>query len=298
MKVDKHTIRKVIKVIALNAIFVLFLYYVIRRFKDFTVNPVEFLTFAGLPLAGSILAFCIFYLLLSIAWVKVFALYTSETRLTLVSSFFASQLFKYLPTSIFSFSSRVGFSKGLGFSAKDGIRAVFLENAFIVTSSVMIFLLFGKQYLLSFLLLASIGLAFVIYKKYNERLLTIRYLAAFLPRKDISLREYLTLWLLYLGAWLSAGIALLFLATAMGFQNLDSVNYIAFQALSYTLSILAVFSPGGIGVREFVLLMSTVPEKVILYWRLLTFGLDIILGTIGIVWYYLEARKHRRNVRD
>ncbi len=298
MKVTRSTIGKIIKIVAINAVFVLFLYYVIRRFKDFTINPAEFLTFASLPLIGSILAFCLFYFLLSFAWVKVCALYTPEVSFSLSTTFFASQLFKYLPTSIFSFSSRVGFSKRLGFSVKDGIRAVLLENMFLISSSVLIFLAFGKQYFLSILLLLCIVLAFVIYKKYHERMLRVRFIAAILPQKVISTKEYITLWSLYLLAWICAGAALLLLATAMGFQHLDSVNYIAFQALSYTLSILAVFSPGGIGVREFVLLMSTVPEKVILYWRLLTFGLDLVLGSIGMVLYYLELRRHEKRVQS
>jgi len=295
MNKKKSTWNKVFSFFFLNTLLILLLFYIRNKFNKIDINFSNFLSYNSTYLLLSILSFIFFYTFLAIGWVLILQKYTKVRSNTFFSIFFLSQMFKYLPTSIFSFSSRIYFLKKKGVNNSSSISTIIIENLFILYSSFYIFLLFNGYLWWSLLALLGIILPYIIYIRFSSVLKKNKYIKHILPVYNISTYEYLQIWLLYLSSWAFAGLALVFLSKSMYISIIDIANYIAFQSISYTASIIAIFSPGGIGVREFILLFSKVPETVILNWRIITFTLDILFSIIaGFFFYIKDWRKQYR----
>lgn len=222
--------------------------------------------------------FLLFYILLSVHWLRVCRLVDGEASGRQALAFFASQPYKYLPTSIFTFSYRAVFAKQAGLPLKKSSLAQLIENGSIVASGLLVALV---------VYLASVNIAALIIL-----LLFLIIIYLVIPKElNLRLRRYITVqsktdlsqvFGLACLSWLVSGFSFLAVSGALGI-SLDPIIAIAANSAAYVLGILAVFAPGGIGIREVVLAFFSISGAAIIAWRLLTFIGDMVFGTAAIL---------------
>lgn len=293
----RNQVIKIAKIIILNVLFFFTVYYAWRYFSNIIVDWESPEKLDSRYLILSVFMFFVFYFLLSVGWQKVLSLYSKDKEIIIPirMSFFASQIFKYLPTSLFSFSSRIYFLKKVGINVAMSINAIILENAFIIISSLLVFLLFSFNWAISIIIIVSIIIGYYAYlfllNMHNKGKVLFSKLLFFLPEEKISKKQYVSLWFIYIISWLFAGLSLYFLQFAIGETSVNIYSIVSFQSMSYSASILAIFAPGGIGVREIVLQKANLSDVSILIWRVGTFIFDIIVGCAGMIYFNMLVRK-------
>lgn len=283
---------KALKIIFLNLLFVILLYYVIKVFENSNVDFRDFLNFSPLEMGISAFFFILFYITLSIGWILTLGLYTNNNNPKSVFAFFSSQIFKYMPSSIFSFSSRVYFAHKLGSSTSCALNAIIIENALMISSAFIVYIALTMNSIYTAILILGIILLYCLYRYLNSKI-SAPIIKKFLPPRLISFSRYIFLWLIYFISWIIAGLSLEYFLLSTNISSIGLSTIIAFQSLSYALSILAIFAPGGIGVREFVLLSAKIPQPIIIYWRAFTFCLDVIVSVISLILQYFVKRSKK-----
>lgn len=211
------------------------------------------------------------YIFLAWHWLAVCRLVDSKTSPKQWLAFFASQPYKYLPTSIFTFSSRAHFASKFGMSLKRSTQAQVIENFDLIGSALItgvILLLLITNILLSLattLVVIVIGL-FLWHKK-----------SLVVLKLPLDLRRWIgSLGIVTVG-WLVIGLG--FFVMALGLEGrFEPILAIASSNLATGLGIAAFFAPGGIGVRELVFASLSFASSTILIWRLVTFAVDILFG--------------------
>lgn len=259
-------------------LYVAVIWFVSQRFQEL-YQSIDFSTVIDKwpLLVLSIGCFLLFYGVLSIHWKEICDKYTKYPQNHQWLSFFASQPYKYLPSSVFTFSSRAVYAKKLGLPIKQSSAVQLIENLDILLSGLCVALLFlGFKASLTAGIITS-GLFLVV-------LCAVTYVPSLKVPKtaiNISGREWVRLFSLPVLGWFAAGAAFYFLVMATGAQ-IDFVTAVSANAIAVSLGILAIFAPGGIGVRELVYDKFNVSNAGIILWRLLTLVIDIVVGALAI----------------
>lgn len=254
---------------------------------DFSILTVNWLL-AGL----SVLCFIVFYGLLAWHWLLVCRMVKSDTRDEQAFAFVASQVYKYLPTSLFTFSFRAVYAKKLGLSLKHSSAAQFIENVSMLTAN---FGLFAVLYAASVnlwlgaLVLLTVGLVVALGNIRDSY--TIK---AGRRQLIIDTRALTAALLVALLGWLVAGLAFVVLNLSLDLP-INLLGFMAANTIAFSLSILAFFAPGGIGVRELVFGAFGVSALAVIAWRILTFSADIVLGIGAITSIEIKRRKRVRS---
>lgn len=227
-------------------------------------------------LAFSFVLFGIFYLLLSIHWFRICRIIDPSCSKKQMLAFFASQPYKYLPTSLFTFSYRAKFARDVGLSLKKSTIAQLIENGSIFVSG---FLVAGSLYAVSrhaaFIVLPALFLLIIYVFLPGHITVTIRHRKLKMPTRELLFNVAIAS-----SAWVIAGLSFLGVNYALGL-SIDPLLAIAANALAYVTGILAFFAPGGVGVREVILLFFSVASSAIVVWRLLTFVSDLLFGLLA-----------------
>jgi uncharacterized membrane protein YbhN (UPF0104 family) len=224
--------------------------------------------------------FIIAYVIFSVHWLLACRILDPKITADQQLAFFASQPYKYLPTSAFTFSFRAIYARKLGVGFKKSSAAQLFENTSLITASIT---LFGLSYFFSdnkaifLLLLALGGLTFFLVIKIGSLKLTIKN-----NRLVVSTKHLLGMFFVAIAAWIAIGLSFVVLSLGLGLP-VNLLEHIAANALAFALSILAVFAPGGIGVREVVYSSFGINPAAIIYWRIMTFILDFALGVAAII---------------
>lgn len=222
-------------------------------------------------LAG--LIFVCGYVVLAWHWLRVCRIIEPKVSPKQWLAFFASQPYKYLPTSFFTFSSRANFSYKFGMSVKHSSQAQLIENLNLIGSAFAIggiLILLNTQFILGLFVIIIAGLACLLL--WNQKSLR-------LPKTTfvIDLRQWLKSLAVVTLGWLIIGLA--FFVMVIGIEGrVEPLLSIAASSLATGLGILAVFAPGGIGIRELVFHYLSFASGTILIWRLTTFTVDIVIG--------------------
>lgn len=222
----------------------------------------------------AVLFFFLFYILSSLHWLMVSRIVQKDARSLQVLAFLASQPYKYLPTSFFTFSFRAKFAKKLGLSFRQSTYAQAIENFNILASGAFVGLVF---YLVAHFLLVGVLVALIVGSLLIMAMkVKVMWRLPF-TEKRIPVGAIVPSFFLMFVAWLIAGVSFIFVNLALGLP-VDVWVMIAANAFAYIASILAVFAPGGIGVRELVLSLFMIQPAAVILWRLLTFVSDLVLG--------------------
>lgn len=239
------------------------------------------------PVVGSFLLFLIFYGLLSLHWMLICEEVGKKNSKNQVFAFFASQPYKYLPTSLFTFSFRAKYAKDLGLGLKLSSLAQLVENFDILLSGALIAVLFYLQYSFPgiglFVTLTTILLLTILYIINTN--VKIPFLKIKISTRSAS--KYISLVSL---AWVISGLSFYLLGQAFGL-DIGLFRSIASNAGAFISGIVAFFAPGGIGIRELVFAAFGIQSLMIVLWRLLTFIVDIIVGLIAILYIKFKLSK-------
>lgn len=237
------------------------------------------------------LAFLVFglsYIVSSWHWLRVCRVVNQSVDNKQMLAFFASQPYKYLPSSIFTFSYRAKYAKDLGFGIKPSSLAQLIESFNLIGAGVAVSLLFYILHVSMIMGLIALALGLILAG------VLVRYdivVPIYKTKRKMMARMLVPNFLLMMGVWVVSGLAFLLVNYSLGL-SVDPLFIISANAAAYVASILAVFAPGGIGIREAVLSMFSVQNSAVILWRLLTFAADVSLGAIAILNINRVKQKH------
>lgn len=215
-----------------------------------------------------------------------------------------SAMLKYIPGRIWSYTAQIALmsSKGISKTVLIYINMIcFICLVFASTIYALCYYLFYLQMtpweisILIFILLIILDFVFVIWNTPITNYLIIPINRIFKREiQPVKMRKLLLVYvqLLYLLAYIPAGIGMYFLAKGlgMGIFFFSILPIIATLAVSLVLGYVAFFSPGGLGVREGTMLVmlrqfSNVEIALILpiAMRLIYIIIELLLGIIGIL---------------
>lgn len=247
-----------------------------------------------------------FWLLLTITWKNIVAEITF-TRIPLLTSFSHMALVglgKYLPGKVWGMVVRWSHMSKQGISSSKSIIATYMEqilllHAGIVLSGVLTALVFQTNiaWLIGFLSLLSVFIA----ARYHNPLLSwllgkLNKIGYFKSTVDIPLSSfpYLQYLTAYFVIWMLSGLVLTLLF--MTFLQRDSLSIELLLALllantaGISAGFLALFAPGGIGVREAVSIAMLSPfmplsdaVAITVLSRIWLVATDLMGGGVGMV---------------
>lgn len=276
MSLNKKIINTVSTLLTVGVLYFAFVYGK-HLLNEVNLSSIEFNYWL---LTLSFILFGVFYLLIAWHWQRVCRSVNKQANVEHQNlAFFASQPYKYLPSSVFTFSFRAKFAKDLGMSVKQSSLAQLIENFNILGAGLVTSVIF---YLASVSVYAGIGVSAVVALVFG---VVIRNKSvAIIPKlkRRVALDELSKNFVLIIGAWVVSGISFWVLSASVGVA-LNPTIAISANAVAYVASILAVFAPGGIGVRELVLALFSVSNGVIIFWRILTFIADMVFGFAAIL---------------
>jgi uncharacterized membrane protein YbhN (UPF0104 family) len=228
----------------------------------------------------SIILFATSYVFFALNWLISARIFRPNITKYQILVFFASQPYKYLPTSLFIFSSRAVFSKKLGLPIKQSSSAQLVENIILFTANISVFLIFYSFTVNNYL---SLGLIFIIVVVFllikNKNTIQIKFKKNKFTINSIELGQA---YLVSVTGWLITGLAFIAINKSLGL-NIDFTNLMAANTIAFFLSMIAFFAPGGIGVREYVYKSFGVSTLAIIYWRIIVFFVDFLVGIPAIV---------------
>lgn len=216
----------------------------------------------------------------------------------------ASGLFKYLPGRIWTFTAQLVWLKKYDISKP----IILYVNLICIAGSIIVSLYLGLIYLalytnlirLNVIILLSIALILLnlAYIVWNSLLMNkLIVLAARLLKKEIqpldnSKSLVLFIQFIYMCSWALMGIGSFFLAKGIGLDiPLESMFAIlASMSISWFIGSLAIISPGGLGIREGIMLLmlnNTVNIQTALIFpilsRIMYLAAEALLGLTALV---------------
>ena len=201
-------------------------------------------------------------------------------------AFFASQPYKYLPTSFFTLSFRALYAKELGMSVKDSSKAQLIENINIVAAAFLVASLAWLSAVdLFYGLLAVVGISIVFAFLWKNHHINIHL---YKTNSILHMRCWIRAFMWAMLAWTLVGGGFFLLAVSLQ-ENVTFLQAIAATGYAFGAGILAVFAPGGIGVREVIFSSFGFIASTVIVWRCITFVIDLVLGAISIL---LIRRSH------
>jgi len=252
---------------------------------------------------GSTLLFSLCYFIQIGAWYLItvklgIALSFSET----LKTWFSSQLGKYLPGKVWLLLSRFYFYESKGKSKKAISVALYFETVTMVTAAALLFWasLFLFRGADAYRLgresrgweLLFIPVFILLHPRILEKLFNrvLRWLGKDPVVLSLSYRDVLWILFVCLVSWMAGGIGFYLFVDSVFPVPAGSVLYLmGALACSSVLGLIALFAPGGLGVREGVLvylLTFTLPGSVAVVLSILTrLWMTLIeIGLIGVIY--------------
>jgi hypothetical protein len=254
--------------------------------------------------AASVLVLLTYALLIE-AWRRVLAAWSARLDWPDAARIWlASNLGKYVPGKVWSILAMGALARERGVSPLAAGGSAVLMQAIAVATCAAVAVAFGAAALQSpwsrgaaaIVILAAILLA--------PRLVRPAFTAARaitgrdfptppVPARAVSIAATSTLLV-----WLVSGIAFRMIANAFGVTRGDVASYISVYAASYLAGFVALFAPGGIGVREGALVatmqragLASAPEAAViaLASRLWLTALEVVPGLIALLMVQRRA---------
>ena len=249
----------------------------LSQINDFNTSIQRFLL--------AVLFMIIYYSLFALHWYFISCSINKQLNIKQSLAFFASQPYKYLPTSLFTMSFRAVYAKKLGMNLKESSVAQLIENFNIIFSGILLgLLLFALEYDI------ATGLLFITITTILIICMNLWDFKIKIPKtnREVSFKKESRMIVLCIAGWLFSALAFYTIS------NEQSTFLLAGSAHSCSIAsgILAVFAPGGIGVREFVLSNFGIAAYSILVWRVFTLFADLLLGLITIGFIKFKYSKH------
>lgn len=225
------------------------------------------------------------YFFMAFHWQKVCQLFQEDINKKQWLAYFASQPYKYLPTSIFTFSFRAVYAKKLGMNLKKSSEAQLIENVNLIGTSLTLgLLLIVWTISILFGIIFTLFLCMIVALLWKQKTFLVPFVSV-----KLELRKWLKTVSIVSFGWIVMGLGFFILSSALELKT-DILAAIAANSLATGFGILAVFAPGGIGIRELVFSFFAYASTTILLWRLTTFVVDIIVGIFSM-WTIARNQK-------
>jgi hypothetical protein len=256
--------------------------------------------------AASVLVLLTYALLIE-AWRRVLAAWSERLGWPDAARIWlASNLGKYVPGKVWSILAMGALARERGVSALAAGGSAVLMQAIAVATCAAVAVAFGAAAIQSPWSRAAAAIVIVAAILLAPRLVSPAFAAARaitgrdfatppVPGRAVSIAATSTLLV-----WLVSGIAFRMIANAFGVTRGDLASYISVYAASYLAGFVALFAPGGIGVREGALVatmqragLASAPEAAViaLASRLWLTALEVVPGLIALLMVQRRAAK-------
>jgi uncharacterized membrane protein YbhN (UPF0104 family) len=238
----------------------LVVYLAVRLWQLWDRHPIDFHTadaglfaLSAVTAAAAVTAF-------GLVWPLILRRLGIASRPGWVGIWFKSQLGKYLPGSVWQYAGRVTLGRSRGVPVQTGLASIAVEVvasliAGVLAAALALPLAFALAAWAAFALLCGIVYAF----RGGIARTAERLAAPALARVErttvaASLRSVPVAASLYVAVWALYGTAFWLTAHSLfGVHASDLLHYIGVFAVAWVAGFVVVFAPGGIGVREAVL---------------------------------------------
>jgi uncharacterized membrane protein YbhN (UPF0104 family) len=232
----------------------------LRLWQLWRRDPVDFGHLNGAVFAAAVFVSVAAVSAYGLVWLYLLRCLGTRAPLSWITLFFKSQLAKYLPGSVWQYAGRVGLARTRGVPVQRGVISVTAEIGYSALAAAAVSgLLLGWGPALA--VLAGLGALLMLVVMRRRRLAGMvkrppssddgpvdrQGIAAGLSAAPATVGLYLVVWGLYGIAFWLTGRALFAIPAS------DIPRYIGVFALAWLAGLVAVFAPGGIGVREAVI---------------------------------------------
>jgi uncharacterized membrane protein YbhN (UPF0104 family) len=257
--VTKERILGIIKIIVVSLVVFFIINYIVKNYNKIEID-LQFNAFLVLSLMFLIIG-------------KMLLAYGAQQSLALTGNFLPfikmlwvyslSQLAKYVPGSVWQFMGRGFEYKKEGVSNNNILVSLMTENMFLIwgsTGVALTFLNIGSTNILlridlMFFMVFSVIIVFFFKIKWLSKL---KFLSA-MKLYSFPMHRRIQLLGTYVFNWVVMGISYYFLLLSFGFNNIPLHVALGSFSAGWVVGFLAVFVPGGIGVREIVLIYFLLP---------------------------------------
>lgn len=239
---EKPALRLLGRLVALALVVLL----VLRLWQLWRREPVDFGRVDGAVFAAAVVASFAAVSAYGLVWPYLLRRLGTPAPFSWIGLFFKSQLGKYLPGSVWQYAGRVGLAHSRGVPVQRGFVSIAAEIAYsAVAAAAASSLVLGS--LPAAGALAGLGLLLVVALTFPRRLGARQNVDAALRAGPVAVILYLVVWGLYGVAFWATGRALFAVPVS------ELARYVGVFALAWLVGLVAVFAPGGIGVREAVI---------------------------------------------
>jgi len=248
----------------------------------------------------------VFWITSCFAWLQSLSNFTG-CRFSFISGFIQSNIVtigKYLPGKIWGLVSRGIDLKQRGVNKKETILVSYVDQLLLLHAGVIVGVIsiaLSKSFVLAVIALFVGILSVLLIPKSHD--LLARVMMKFIKNLDIkklktilTVKKYSILIAYYIAVWLAAG--LIFASIYFVFFDFDSrllLPLIAANAIGIVAGFIAVFAPGGLGVREAAsagILIDYIPLEeavfLVLIYRLWTVLTDITGGIFAFGLFHFQ----------
>lgn len=277
----KPTVAKIAKVAASFLIVMVIGFFYIKEFKKNSVDLFHIkLAFNTCYLMSALILSLLSYLIEIFIWKSIIRRQPGCAGITLrqiTAILYASGLFRYLPGRIWTFTAQSLWLKKYGITKS----LIIYINVVCVIELIIVSLYFGLLYIAIYsgklsvsmliMMLASLILVNILFNCYSNILINRLFVLAGRIIKteiqpiNISLSSMVVIQLIVAVSWILTGLAAYFLAKGVGLHIVptDMIPLISAMPLSWLAGYLAVILPGGLGVREGMMLLILKPVLVV-----------------------------------
>jgi glycosyltransferase 2 family protein len=233
----------------------------LRLWQLWRREPVDFSHLDGAVFAAAVVSSIVAVAAYGLVWPLLLRRLGTPAPLSWISLFFKSQLGKYLPGSVWQYAGRIGLARKGGVPLQRAVVSVAAEIGYsalaaAAASSLILGMPVASGVLLGLAGLLALGVA------HRRRLLSpLAHEPSLASTGRIDRQSLLSALraapqaiVLYLGVWGLYGLAFWTTGRALfDIPGTELPRYIGIFALAWLAGLVAVFAPGGIGVREAVI---------------------------------------------
>lgn len=224
--------------------FALLVLLALRLWQLWRRHPVDFGQVDGAVFAAAVAASVAAVSAYGFVWLFLLRRLDTPARISWITLFFKSQLGKYLPGSVWQYAGRVSLAHNRGVPVQRAFISIVAEVVYsAVAAAAVSSLILGWVAACGVL----VALALLLLTLASRRNLSAVPVLVALRAGPAAVVLYLIVWGLYGVAFWTTGRAL------FGIPVSDLPRYVGVFALAWLAGLVAIFAPGGIGVREAVI---------------------------------------------
>jgi len=266
--------------IIIMAVAVVFLVY---RFLSFDVDFAELFTGRMIP-SLAIVTVCVmaFFFISSLAWTIWLSFFSGQkvSVLPTYSVYARSNLAKYLPGNIGHYAMRQLYGTSLGIKQKQLLISTILEIFCTALTALILTLLLARDaflviladsvqgsWVLPVIIIVIVVIVLVAVLLLSKKKITISEIKTYIRQKAFR-TSFLSVCGLFAGGLAIIGVTLLFLFWSVTGENANGFLIVSAGIASWFVGFITPGVPGGIGVREAVLLLMlspVIPDDVVLF---------------------------------